>query len=182
MFEVLLCFRYTMAPFHRFLEPVAFIVIIADDEVQFAAQVESAPSRITRVLEDEVFLFRPGQHKDDILVGPGLGQAGADELSEQACLLQGKQGPELFLLEEAPTAPGFDTLQGAGYLICIQLHRVLVRRRHILFGLVLVRQPDIQVAAGSPQDLIVRAETGQPISPDNTCVRHQDEKQDAGFG
>ena len=179
--KVLPRFGYPVAPLHCFLEPVAFIVIIADDEMQPAVQVEGAPSRIARVLEHEVFLFRTGQHEDDILVRPGFGQTCADELPEQTGLLQGKQGPEFFLLEEAPAAPGLETLKGVGDLVCIQLHRVRVRWRHVLFGLVLVGKAYVQVIAGSPQDLIVCAEVGQQISPDNACVQQQEQVQEAGF-
>ena len=89
-FEVLLYVRHPMTLINRFLEPVAFIIIITDDNVQLAVQVEHPPSRITSILDDDVLLFRTAQHKYNILVGPGLGQTGADILSQQAGLLQGK--------------------------------------------------------------------------------------------
>ncbi len=73
MSEVLLCIRYAMAPFNCFLEPVAFMIIISDDDMQLAIQVENTPSRITPVLNDQIFLFRTGQHKDDVLVRPCRG-------------------------------------------------------------------------------------------------------------
>ena len=74
--------------------------------------------------------------------------------------MQGKQCLAFLFLEETPAAPGFDPFQRAGYLAGVQLHRVLVRRRDILFGFVLVRQPDIKVAAGFPQVFIVCTELG----------------------
>ena len=95
--------------------------------------------------------------------------------------MQGKQCLAFLFLEETPARIGFDSFKGIGNQVGFQLHRVLVRWRHILFGLILVRQPDIQVGSGLPQVFIVCAEIGQQISLGNACVRQQEQIQDAGF-
>ena len=40
-----------MTPLNRFLEPVTFMIIIADDEMKLAVQVEHPAPGITRILE-----------------------------------------------------------------------------------------------------------------------------------